>query len=128
MKRAAKKREAAEVRRVAAVLAREEKKFRQQMLKSIKKAKTEESRRRAQQGYERELSAGTIRRRNPTMTKAQKREKARKASVQRRVATALANFLKQKNPGKRYTGATMRTNKGGSITITPIKAVKRGKR
>ena len=73
----------------------------------------------------RDAGPGVRRKANPT--KAQKREKARKASVQRRVATALAKFLHQKNPGQRYTGATMRTNKGGSITITPIKA-KRGMR
>jgi len=62
-------------------------------------------------------------RKNPT--KAQKREKARKASVKRRVATALANFLKQANPGSKATSAKVTRLKGGGFTIRPIKAVKR---
>jgi hypothetical protein len=61
---------------------------------------------------------------NPT--KAQKREKAKKVSAKRRVAVALAKFLKQANPAGKYAGATMRRNKGGSITIVPIK-VRRSK-
>jgi len=65
------------------------------------------------------------RRKNPT--KAQKREKARKASVQRRVATALANFLKKANPAMKTTGARITKLKGGGFNIRPIKA-KRGKR
>ena len=59
-------------------------------------------------------------RRNPT--KAQKREKARKASVQRRVATALANFLKKANPAMKTTGARITRLKGGGFNIRPIKA------
>jgi hypothetical protein len=59
------------------------------------------------------------RRKNPT--KAQKREKTRKASAKRRVAVALAKFLKQANPAGKYAGAKMQRNKGGSITIIPIK-------
>jgi hypothetical protein len=58
-------------------------------------------------------------RKNPT--KAQKREKTRKASAKRRVAVALAKFLKQANPAGKYAGAKMQRNKGGSITIIPIK-------
>ena len=58
-------------------------------------------------------------RKNPT--KAQKREASKKASAKRRVAVALAKFLKQANPAGKYAGATMRRNKGGSITIVPIK-------
>jgi len=66
------------------------------------------------------------RRKNPT--KAQKREKSRKASVQRRVAVALAKFLKQANPAMKTAGAKVQKLKGGVIKITPIKATKRGKR
>lgn len=58
--------------------------------------------------------------RNPT--KAQKREKARKASVQRRVAVALAKYLKQQNPGTKLAGAKVEKLKGGVLKITPIKA------
>ena len=58
-------------------------------------------------------------RKNPT--KAQKREKTRKASAKRRVAVALKNFLKKANPAGKYAGAKMQRNKGGSITIIPIK-------
>jgi len=63
---------------------------------------------------------GNRARKNPT--KAQKREKARKASVQRRVASALAKFLKQANPAMKTAGATVTRLKGGGFTIRPIKA------
>ena len=66
------------------------------------------------------------RRSNPT--KVQKREKVRKASVQRRVASALAKFLHQANPAMKTAGATVTRLKGGGFTIRPIKAVKRGRR
>jgi len=59
-------------------------------------------------------------RKNPT--KAQKRAKAQKASVQRRVASALAKFLKQANPAMKTAGASIQRLKGGVIKITPIKA------
>lgn len=62
-------------------------------------------------------------RKNPT--KAQKREKAKKASAARRVALALAKFLKQANPAMKTTSATVTRLKGGGFTIRPIKAVKR---
>jgi len=67
---------------------------------------------------EREFS--NPRRKNPT--KAQKREKARKASVQRRVAVALAKFLKLQNPSAKISGAELQKLKGGVLKITPIKA------
>ena len=57
---------------------------------------------------------------NPT--KAQKREKAKKASAKRRVATALAGFLKKVNPGTKLAGAKVEKLKGGVLKITPIKA------
>lgn len=62
---------------------------------------------------------------NPT--KAQKREKTRKASVQRRVAVALAKFLKQANPAMKTSGAQVQRLKGGVLKITPIKANAGGK-
>jgi hypothetical protein len=62
------------------------------------------------------------RRRNSAATK----EKVRKSSAKRRVAVALAKFLKQANPGRKYAGCKMQRNAGGSITIIPIK-VKRSK-
>lgn len=61
-----------------------------------------------------------VSRKNPT--KKQKREKARKASVQRRVAVALAKFLKQANPAMKTAGASVTRLKGGGFTIRPIKA------
>jgi hypothetical protein len=65
------------------------------------------------------------RRKNPT--KAQKREKAKKASVKTRVANALAKFLHQANPAMKTSGATVTRLKGGGFTIRPIKAA-RGRR
>ena len=69
-----------------------------------------------------------VKRRNPSggrkLTKAQKREKTRKVSAKRRVAIALGKFLRAKNPGKRYAGAKMQSNPGGSITIIPVKLPK----
>lgn len=62
-------------------------------------------------------------RKNPT--KAQKRVKAKTAATKRRVASALAKFLKQANPGSKAVGAKVQKLKGGVIKITPIK---RGKR
>lgn len=59
------------------------------------------------------------------LTKAQKKAKARKASVERRVASALAGFLKKVNPAMKTAGASIQRLKGGVIKITPIK---RGKR
>jgi hypothetical protein len=72
------------------------------------------------------LTARSDRRSNPT--KAQKREKARKASVERRVAAALAKFLKQANPAMKTAGAAMQRLKGGVLKITPIKAARKALR
>jgi len=60
------------------------------------------------------------RRKNPT--KAQKREKTRKASAKRRVAVALASYLKKVNPAVKLAGARVEKMKGGVLKITPIKA------
>jgi hypothetical protein len=67
-------------------------------------------------------NSGRVKRKNPT--KAQKREKVRKASVQRRVASALAKFLHQANPAMKTSGAMVTRLKGGGFTIRPIKAVR----
>ncbi len=62
-------------------------------------------------------------RRNPARsTKAQKKEKTRKASAKRRIATALAGYLKKMNPGKKIIGAKQQKLAGGAIKITPILA------
>lgn len=45
----------------------------------------------------------------------------RKAAVSRRVASALAGFLKKMNPGTKAAGAKVQRLKGGVIKITPIK-------
>jgi flavin-binding protein dodecin len=80
------------------------------------------SRKRVEYGLEAQVlpdSRNPSRRKNPT--KAQKREKTRKVSAKRRVAVALKNFLTKANPAGKYAGAKMQRNKGGSITIIPIK-------
>ncbi len=59
-------------------------------------------------------------RKNPT--KAQKKEKTRKASAKRRVATALAGWLKKMNPGTKIVGAKVQKLAGGVLKVTPIKA------
>lgn len=43
-------------------------------------------------------------------------------SAKRRVAVALAKFLKQANPAMKTAGASIQRLKGGVIKITPIKA------
>jgi len=65
-----------------------------------------------------------VEKRNPggRMTKLQRKVKAQKASVERRVASALAKFLKQANPAMKTAGAKLQRLKGGVIKITPIKA------
>lgn len=55
-------------------------------------------------------------------TKAERAVKAQKKSAKRRVAVALAKYLKQENPGKKIVGAKVQKLKGGVIKITPIKA------
>src|SRR5271166_5948314 len=63
---------------------------------------------------------------NPT--KAQRATRAKKAATERRVASALAKYLKQANPGMKTAGAKVQKLKGGVIKITPIKANPRGGR
>lgn len=75
------------------------------------------------------VKSGNTRKRNPArQTKAAKREKTRKASVERRVAAALAKFLKQANPAMKTAGAAIQRLKGGVLKITPIKANAAGKK
>lgn len=54
-------------------------------------------------------------RKNPSISK-------RTAAVQRKVASALAGFLKKVNPAMKTAGAKVQRLKGGVIKITPIKA------
>jgi hypothetical protein len=61
------------------------------------------------------------------MTKTQKRVKAKTAAAKRKVATALATFLKRANPGAKLAGARVQKLGGGVIKITPIK-LNRGRR
>ena len=66
-----------------------------------------------------------IGRKNPG-TKAERAVKAQKERAKRRVAVALAKYLKQVNPSA--THAKVQKLKGGVIKITPMKAPKKGKR
>jgi hypothetical protein len=61
--------------------------------------------------------------RNPS--KAERAVKSQKAASKRRVANALANYLKRLNPGKATPGAVrVKRLKGGGVTITPVKVVR----
>ena len=67
-------------------------------------------------------------RRNPhrKLTKLQRKVRAAKASANRRVAVALAKYLKQVNPSA--THAKVQKLRGGVIKITPIRAKRRAGR
>lgn len=73
------------------------------------------------------LRVVTVKKPNPAHKsgRAQQREATRKRAAQRRVAIALAKYLKQANPGKKLAGAKVYKLKGGAVRIVPIKAVKR---
>jgi hypothetical protein len=76
------------------------------------------------------VSADRPGRSNPVkkITKASIRERIRKSSAKRRIATALAKYLKQQNPGQKVSAVRVQKLKGGVIKITPVKvAVKRTK-
>jgi len=126
----AKKRNDRAQKEAAANFQKEMRKEKALMLKALKRSqrleRTAEHRRRIQETYDRRKAE--TKNWNPSMTKAQKREKSRKASVQRRVVLALAKFLKQANPAMKTAGAKVTRLKGGGFNIRPIKAVKRGKR
>jgi len=51
-----------------------------------------------------------------------KKEATRKASAKRRVAVALASYLKKVNPAVKLAGARVEKLKGGVLKIPPIKA------
>lgn len=68
---------------------------------------------------------GKSAKRNPggrKLTKTQQREISRKSSAKRRVAVALAKYLKQVNPAVKLAGAKVEKLKGGVLKITPVKA------
>lgn len=55
-------------------------------------------------------------------TKAERAVRSQKASAKRRVALALAKFLKQANPGRKVpANVRVKRLKGGGFSITPIK-------
>ena len=74
--------------------------------------------------------AGTVQprgRSNPgrKLTKAQRKVAASKAAKKRGLAKALQGLLKKVNPSMKCAGAQLKKNKGGSITIIPVKLPKR---
>ena len=64
------------------------------------------------------------------MTKAERKAAAARRGKRTRVSRALKGFLKQYNPAlvKKTAGAKIRRNRGGTITIIPVKIAKRGRR
>jgi hypothetical protein len=58
------------------------------------------------------------------MTKLQRRVKASTAAKKRRKAVAARALLKVMNPAGKYAGAKIQRNKGGSVTIIPVKLPK----
>ena len=62
-------------------------------------------------------------RRNGPVSKLRRKLQSAKKAADRRVAVALAKYLKQANPGRKVPAQVrVRKNRGGSITITPLKA------
>jgi hypothetical protein len=55
------------------------------------------------------------------MTKTERRNKAKRTAAKRNKATAIRDFLKKLSPGRKFAGARLRKNPGGSITIIPVK-------
>lgn len=56
-------------------------------------------------------------------TKAERTVRAQKSAAKRRVAVALAKFLKQANPGRKVpVNVRVKRLKGGGFSITPVKA------
>ena len=54
------------------------------------------------------------------LTKLEKKVRAAKKAADRRVAVALAKYLRQENPGRTVVGAKRTRGKGGRITLVPI--------
>jgi len=59
------------------------------------------------------------------MTKKQRRAKAQTSARKRRKAVAARAMLKAMNPARKYAGFKIKKNPGGSITIIPIKSLKK---
>jgi hypothetical protein len=57
------------------------------------------------------------------MTKKQRSARATKSSKQRRVATALAKYLKARNPGIKLRLAKIKRNPGG-VRVLPVKMLR----
>ena len=67
--------------------------------------------------------------RNPAgLTKAQRKEKAHKTATERRVAHALANYLRKLNPGKKLVAVAQQKLKGGAVKVRPIFASRNRKK
>jgi hypothetical protein len=58
--------------------------------------------------------------RSTGMTKLQRKVQSAKKAADRRVAVALAKYLKQQNPGRKFVAARVQKLKGGAIKITPM--------
>lgn len=72
--------------------------------------------------------SGNPTRRNPG-TKAERAVASQKLAAKRRIAVALAKYLKQQNPAAgKLAGAKIEKLKGGVLKITPIRANAGGKR
>jgi hypothetical protein len=54
------------------------------------------------------------------LTKLERKVRAAKKAADRRVATALAKYLRQANPGKKIVAAQVQKLKGGAVKITPV--------
>jgi hypothetical protein len=54
------------------------------------------------------------------LTKLERKVRAAKKAADRRVATALAKYLRQANPGKKIVAARVQKLKGGAVKITPV--------
>jgi hypothetical protein len=77
---------------------------------------------REQTGY----SRLTVRRANPSrIGKRVMVARRKKAATERRVASALATYLKRLNPGRKLAGAKVQKLAGGVIKITPVKLNRR---
>jgi len=87
-------------------------------------------------GYSPRIRVTKVKKANPsggrTLTKLEKKVRAAKKAADRRVAVALAKYLRRENPGKKVVGAKVVKGKGGKRTITPIfgtkKTMDRGRR
>ena len=79
-----------------------------------------DAKRKAAQARKEERERSNPRRKN--LSKAERAVASQKASAKRRIAVALAKYLKQQNPGVKLAGAQIEHLKHGVLKITPIKA------